>query len=206
MTLNAGDQGCDLSNFNHPNGAAIDYAALAQAKKFAYVLISDGISFENTYALADVRGCLAAGMEVGGYQFFRPDENFDKQLSNFQKYYQAIGGFTLPPMIDCETASSQGMALTASLLGEFHTNMATVLGVDPGVYCNLDFYDNMPGCPWGWPFWLADPSHPDTPLEALPASTDRHRPGARRVGWRGPRRMAWPLGRSPPNHHKEMTT
>lgn len=163
MTLSPGDGGVDLSNHNHPNGAAIDYAQLAASKKFAYILLTDGTSFQNGYGVTDARGCQGAGMASGAYQFFRPDESFDEQMVDFTKYYLAIGRWTLPPMIDCETVSVNGMAFTARVLGEFQTNMRTALGVDVGVYLNLDFYDNMEGAPWGWPFWLADPSHPSAP-------------------------------------------
>ena len=160
---NPGDQGVDLASYQHPGGVGIDYRQLAQAKKFAYVQLTDSTNYQNPYCVTDVRGCQAAGLETGAYHFWRPDDSFDQQVNDFTKLYLAIGGFTLPPMIDCETESVNGWAWTANQLGLLQTNIRTALGTDVGVYLNDSFYAAMPGCPWGWPLWLADPSHPNAP-------------------------------------------
>ena len=153
----------DLSSYQHPGGAAIAYQVLSQQKKFAYIQLTDSTNYQNPYCVTDARGCQGAGMATGAYHFWRPDDSFDQQVNDFTKLYLAIGGFTLPPMIDCETESANGWAWTANQLGLLQTNIRTALGVDVGVYLNDTFYANMPGCPWGWPLWLADPSHPNAP-------------------------------------------
>ena len=163
MTLQSGDEGVDLASYQHPGGLGIDYKQLAGAKKFAYVQLTDSTNYQNPYCVTDSRGCQGAGMATGAYHFWRPDDSFDQQVNDFTKLYLAIGGFTLPPMIDCETESANGWAWTANQLGLLQTNLRTALGTDVGVYLNDSFYQNMPGCPWGWPLWLADPSHPNAP-------------------------------------------
>lgn len=163
MSLNPGDAGVDLASYQHPGGSAIDYRQLAQACRFAYVQLTDGTTYLNPYGVTDARGCQGAGMETGAYLFWRPDDSFNEQVNDFVKYYLAVGGFTLPPMIDCETESANGWVWTANQLGLLQRNLVTALGVDVGVYLNDSFYASMPGCPWGWPLWLADPSHPTAP-------------------------------------------
>ena len=160
IEVKPGDQGIDVSNWQ----SSIDYAQVAEAGyHFAYILVSDGTTFENGHAVAQARGFQQVGIATGGYLFFRPDDNFNKQLVNFVNYYTAIGGWSLPVMIDCETESAYGFAYTASQLGLLRSNLKKALGTEVGVYVNLNFYDNMAGCPWGWPLWLADPSHPNAP-------------------------------------------
>lgn len=162
--LQPGDQGIDVSRWQHPNNAAINYDAVAASgRKFAYIEATDGTTSINSYVSVDAKGFLAAGMEVGLYQFFRPDQNTDEQLSDFVKVAQACPGWTLPVMIDVETEAAEGWATLAKLIGDFRSNLITALHCEVGYYWNLNFADNLSGSPWGAPVWLADPSHPNAP-------------------------------------------
>ena len=156
--MQPGDKGIDVSSFQ--DGTPIDYAAVAKAGyTFAYIKVSEGTYYLNPDALKDAQGFQSVGMATGGYLFFKPADVQDEQTSDFVKYYQAIGGWTLPIMLDVETPSTDGWATLAKLVGDQRTNLMGATGAQVGMYCDLDFYDNLPGCPWGWPIWLADPSH-----------------------------------------------
>jgi lysozyme len=164
VTLNPGDRGIDCASYQHPHGAPIDYAAVARAGyKFALVQISDGTSYLNPWAVKDARGFRAVGMEVGAYIYYEPTDSQDEQTIDAAKYYHAIGGWTLPLWIDVEVRAPAGWATLAKLIGDFRTNLIGATGTRVGGYFDLDFYDNLPGCPWGWDVWLADPSHPESP-------------------------------------------
>lgn len=161
--LNPGDTGIDVSNFQHPGNAPINYNAVAALHRFAYIEVTDGTTFVNSYANQDAKGFQAAGMQTGAYQFFRPDQDSGKQLNDFIKAFTAIGGWTLPVMIDAETESDAGWANLSQQLHDFRTNLIGALHCEVGYYVNQNFYDNLSGFPWGAPVWLADPSHPNAP-------------------------------------------
>ena len=158
--MQPGDKGIDVSRWQHPNGAPIDYQAVKDSGiSFVYLELTSGTYASNPYCVTDARGFQAVGIATGAYQFLSPTDTFDEQVSDFTKLYSAIGGWTLPVMIDNETESAQGWATLAKLVGDMRTNLIGSTGAQVGMYVNLNFYDNLPGCPWGWPIWLADPSH-----------------------------------------------
>ena len=162
--MNPGDRGIDIARYQHPGGAAIDYRAVAASGiKFVYVELTDGAQYQNTYCATDARGFQAVGVETGAYQFYEPTDDADNQTGDFIKLYQSIGGWTLPIMIDSEKTDAGGWATLAKKLGDFRSNLMTATGDPVGAYIDIDFYDNLPGCPWGWDIWLADPSHPTAP-------------------------------------------
>lgn len=62
--------GVDVSSANHPNGAPINWAAVkASGVSFAIVKVSEGTTYINPYARADIEGARAAGLEVAAYFF-----------------------------------------------------------------------------------------------------------------------------------------
>jgi GH25 family lysozyme M1 (1,4-beta-N-acetylmuramidase) len=167
--MNPGDRGLDCSKFQHPGGAAIDYQAVKDSGiTFAIIELNYGTNTANPYCVQDARGFQAVGIETGAYHFYLPggdsvdDEN--EQTSDFSKLYLAIGGWTLGAWLDVETESDGGWAVLAKLIGDQRTNLIGALGTrQVGFYMDQNFYDHLPGAPWGDPLWLADPSHPESP-------------------------------------------
>lgn len=113
--------GIDVS---HHDGA-IHWAQVADAGyAFAYVKVSQGTSFLDKMAAANIKGALAAGLLVGGYHYFLPTGDATAQYRWFERCLtEAAGGFAglLPPALDVEGNNSndlgaltpQGYALSA---------------------------------------------------------------------------------------------
>ena len=114
--------GIDVS---HHNGDSIDWAKVAKAGyQFVYVKVSEGTTFADHRAKANVAGAQAAGLLVGMYHYFLPNGDATAQYRWFEQCLQeAAGGFAglLPPALDVEgddnnllgTTSAQGYALSA---------------------------------------------------------------------------------------------
>lgn len=92
--------GIDVSNYQQ----SIDWPAVARAgERFAWVLITDGNRFRNSLAGAQVAAARAAGLEVGGYHFARPNlHSADEEAAHFRSASPA--GLTFPPALDLEAA------------------------------------------------------------------------------------------------------
>ncbi|HEY6277731.1 MAG TPA: ricin-type beta-trefoil lectin domain protein [Streptosporangiaceae bacterium] len=69
-------QGVDVASFQHPSGAAIDWASVAGAGiKFAAVKATEGDYYTNPYAVGDLTGAQSAGMSTVAYAFGIPNGN-----------------------------------------------------------------------------------------------------------------------------------
>lgn len=66
--------GVDVSSYQHPNGAPIDWGAVAASGvKFAAVKATEGTYYTSPYAATDLRGAQAAGLSVIAYAFAIPN-------------------------------------------------------------------------------------------------------------------------------------
>jgi GH25 family lysozyme M1 (1,4-beta-N-acetylmuramidase) len=69
-------QGVDVASYQHPGGAAINWADVAAAGiGFAAVKATEGTYYQNPYALSDLAEAKAAGLAVGAYAFAIPNGN-----------------------------------------------------------------------------------------------------------------------------------
>jgi hypothetical protein len=72
--------GADLSKYQHPDGAPIDYArAVAAGLDFVVVEYYDADGALNPWYEGDRAGFQAAGAKFGSYVYLRPDVEVDKQ-------------------------------------------------------------------------------------------------------------------------------
>src|ERR1700730_615071 len=98
--------GPDVSNWQHPNGNAIDWAQVRSAgNSFAFVKATEGPTgyYQNPYFYSDWAGVRAAGMVRGAYHFARPEFSAVDQAHYF---ISVIGASSqpgdLPPALDLE--------------------------------------------------------------------------------------------------------
>lgn len=149
--------GIDLSAYQ----GDVDGAALAaQGLEFAYVKASEGGSYKNPDAVQQVGALKAAGIKVGLYHFVNMDDLYDQQM-NFYLMAKALGGSELPPALDVETPDPGGWQALSKMVANFAisvegwtnalTNPRSIL------YVNQEFYNALPGFPYGRWVWLADP-------------------------------------------------
>ncbi len=98
-------QGIDVSSWDHPDGAPIDWNALsASGYRFAYVKATENTDYTNPYFADDLREAKVAGIFTGAYAFARPDQPNPAAQADY--FYQNMGwahdGRTLPPFVDIE--------------------------------------------------------------------------------------------------------
>ncbi len=150
--------GIDVASYQHSNGAAIDWTAVAgSGVEFAYVKATEGTTYVNPYYQSDAQAAKQAGLYVGAYAYVRPDSNdavaqADKLLTVAPV---ASDGRTLPPMIDIEWPYS-GSGVSDACWGLTPTQMSTWLrsfvdrvhariGRAPTIYTNNFWWDPCTG-------------------------------------------------------------
>src|SRR5664279_3245540 len=104
--------GIDVSGYQHPNGAAINWAAVkASGQSFVFVKATEGANgatpaYTNPYFSQDWAGAGAAGLLRGAYQFARPALPTSSALLQARDFVAVTGsmggGADLPPVLDLE--------------------------------------------------------------------------------------------------------
>ncbi len=97
-------RGIDVSPYQHPAGASIDWQAVA-ASGIAAVMVklTEGSTWLNPYAAGDCAAAAAAGLQVGCYHFARPDlgNGADAEAAWFAVHLADLA-LDLPPALDSE--------------------------------------------------------------------------------------------------------
>ena len=98
-------EGIDVASFQHPKGAAINWAQVSQAQyKFAFIKVSEGSYYTNPYYRSDMSGAEQAGLLVAPYAFAIPNYSGGALQADYaldQANY-AADGQTLPLILDIE--------------------------------------------------------------------------------------------------------
>jgi GH25 family lysozyme M1 (1,4-beta-N-acetylmuramidase) len=152
-------QGIDVSSRQHPKGAAIDWSAVAAAGyKFAFIKVTEGSYYVNSYYASDAAGAQAAGMLVAPYAFAIPNYSggalqADYALDNAQ---YAPDGQMLAPILDIEPdpydsapplgdGTNQCYGLTpaqmVAWIGAFTTEIHRRTGQSPAIYTSSQWWD-----------------------------------------------------------------
>ncbi|HEX7355251.1 MAG TPA: GH25 family lysozyme [Mycobacteriales bacterium] len=146
----------DISSFQHPSGASIDFAAVKGAGISGVVVkITEGTDYVNPYAAADVAAAKAAGLSVAGYLFLHPSEDPVAQA----EYYLANGGSDLAGVaLDCEDTDGLGWGAVCTAMQQCHDHLALVGAKQVLAYLDESWYAATGISSWGWQVWLAEPS------------------------------------------------
>lgn len=100
-------KGIDIASFQHPNGAAIDWAQVATAEKFVIIKATEKNGYVNAYYADDITKARAAGLVAGSYHFLAPSSQTGvsgaAQAAHFLAHASIQPG-DLPPMLDVETS------------------------------------------------------------------------------------------------------
>jgi GH25 family lysozyme M1 (1,4-beta-N-acetylmuramidase) len=156
--------GPDVSNYQHPNGAAINWPAVrAQGAKFAFVKMSEGNFYVNPYATSDIAHARAAGLYVGAYHFGRPRLPLSTAASDARLFAAQLGNVRvagyLPPILDIETNGGLTAANVTAWTKSFLTTLQGAIGRTPMIYSGSWFWRGYMGNPSGfsaYPVWIAD--------------------------------------------------
>jgi GH25 family lysozyme M1 (1,4-beta-N-acetylmuramidase) len=150
--------GVDVSSFQHPNGAAINWASVAGAGyHFAAIKATEGNYYSNKYYAGDAAAAIAAGMYVAAYHFANPDGSSGTPTA--QAIYAVqhagnykVGGHYLPLELDLEYdpySSNECYGLShsqmVSWISAFMTEATKLTGAAPVIYTTQDWWDACTG-------------------------------------------------------------
>ena len=164
--------GPDVSGWQHPSGAAINWGAVkADGQSFTFVKATEGNFYQNPYFSSDWSGSLSAGLVRGAYHFARPSTTAGSAVAQ-ANYFVAKAGTqdtagTLPPVLDLEVSgglsSSQLITWTAAWLAR----VQALTGRKPIIYSYPYFWtSNMANTTAfsSYPLWIAGYSSEPGPL------------------------------------------
>jgi GH25 family lysozyme M1 (1,4-beta-N-acetylmuramidase) len=140
-------------------------ALKAAGVEFAYVKLTEGLTWHDQLAADHVGGARAAGIPVGPYHFTRPGAGVE-QIDAFVAGIRKIGGPWLPPAVDyewCGELEEWGRMKVwerRNLIARCGLRMRTLLAADFAAYVGPGFNDDelgddfpMAGSPL---LWVAD--------------------------------------------------
>ncbi|MEO7746119.1 MAG: GH25 family lysozyme [Actinomycetota bacterium] len=172
--------GPDVSRWQHPNGAKIDWAQVrAAGSSLAISKATEGSTYTNPYYATDVTDARANGLVVGAYHYARPALPLSTASDQATYFAAALGDVrtpaTLPPILDLETTGglTPGQLVTWAQL--FTETLRTITGRVPVVYTYPSFWTVQMGGSSAFgrsPLWLATyrPTAP-VPVGGWPAWT-----------------------------------
>jgi lysozyme len=155
--------GPDVSSYQHPGGAGINWTAVrAQGARFAFVKVSEGGNYKNSYAASDIAAARAAGLYVTGYHFARPRLPISTATSDARTFASLLGPMkvagTLPPVLDMETTGGLSAANATLWMRTFLSALQNLTGRTPMIYSGQWFWKGYLNNPTGfsqYPVWAA---------------------------------------------------
>jgi lysozyme len=146
--------GPDVSSYQHPSGASINWAKVAAAgHEFAIVKATEGTWYVNRYFRGDYTAVRRAGMVRGSYHFAQPSRPVARSAAAQAAFYVShLGNVatsrTLPPALDLEVDGGLSRTDLITWAQDFLLDVRTLTGRTPMIYTY----------PWFWRSALGDPS------------------------------------------------
>jgi GH25 family lysozyme M1 (1,4-beta-N-acetylmuramidase) len=142
-------RGVDVASYQHPDGAAIDWARVARAGyKFAFIKATEGNYYTNPYYARDLAQAKAAGMYVTGYHFAVPNVSSGASQAKYAVDHgsYAANGRILPLALDIEynPYGAECYGLTAakmvSWISAFTSEVRNLTGQLPIIYTTANWW------------------------------------------------------------------
>lgn len=117
----------------------------AAGKQFAIVRVSDGTGFMDPKFEANWKGAKAAGIAVGAYQFFRPNQDATAQADLLVNQLNKVGfgGDDIPPVIDVEVTGGMSDATVAARVNTWLQRVKSRTGRLPILYTSPGFWSGL---------------------------------------------------------------
>jgi len=150
--------GIDISSWQHPGGAAIDFEEVAKGGKvFVLVKCSQGTRYRNPFFADDVKAARLAGLLVGAYHYGEPWANTADDEAAYA--LSTVSGIELDLglSLDLDTLGSVSPIDAGTWSEAFLTKVAAEQHTSP-FYTNQSIIHSLVGAPWNHPLWIADPS------------------------------------------------
>jgi lysozyme len=146
--------GIDVSKWQ----GSIDWDAVAaDGVVFAFIRVSDGIAYPDSYFDINWSEAKRVGIIRGAYQFFRPGADAIAQADLLLDAMGPLETGDLPPVADVEATDSQTAATIVSKLHQWMDHVEAALGVTPFIYTGKYFWqDNVASSDFvSYPLWHA---------------------------------------------------
>lgn len=135
-------KGVDVSYYE----PSIDWArARADGIEFAFIRVSDGLSFLDPKFASHWAGAKAAGVIRGAYQFFRPAEDPIAQADLLLAHMGPLEAGDLPPVIDVEVDGGLAPDAVAASVRAWVARVTAALGRPPIIYAGLYSWHDLTG-------------------------------------------------------------
>lgn len=147
-------KGIDVSYYQE----TIDWAAArADGVEFAFIRVSDGVTFHDPKFARNWSEAKAHGVRRGAYQFFRAHQSAEEQADLLIEAIGVLEPGDLPPVIDVESTDGQSRSTIANKVQRWLDRVEAGLGVRPIVYTGPYFWrDNLGGPDFArYPLWIA---------------------------------------------------
>lgn len=117
----------------------------AAGKQFAIIRVSDGTGFLDPKFVTNWKNAKAAGLAVGAYQFFRPNQDATAQADLFVNQLNAVGfgANDLPPVIDVEVTGGVSGSTVAARVNTWLNRVKSRTGRLPALYTSPGFWSSI---------------------------------------------------------------
>jgi GH25 family lysozyme M1 (1,4-beta-N-acetylmuramidase) len=155
--------GPDVSSWQHPSGAAVDWSAVhAAGHDFSFVKATEGGNYTNAYFGRDWSAVSAAGLYRGAYHYARPSSSAGSAAAQARYFAAVIGDqtqpMTLPPTLDLEESGGLSPAALVAWTSSFLTTLQSLTDRTPILYTYPYFWRNQMGGSTAftsYPLWIA---------------------------------------------------
>ena len=145
-------EGPDVSKYQHPGGAPIDWGAVRAAGfQFAFIKATEGTTSDlnNPYFTTDWSAVGGVGLLRGAYHFARPAlplSTAQLQARNFVAVTGSMqGAADLPPVLDVEVSGGLGQSDLIAWIQTWLTEVENLTGRRPMIYTGLNFWNGATG-------------------------------------------------------------
>jgi GH25 family lysozyme M1 (1,4-beta-N-acetylmuramidase) len=161
------DTGPDVSNYQHPNGAAIDWNQVrSSGSTFTFIKATEGPSggggyYTNPWFASDWSAAGRVGLLRGAYHFAQPQYPLDSALAQ-ARYFVSVtgtmqGAADLPPVLDLETTGGLPPGDLATWTSTWLQEVQRLTGRRPIIYTGYYFWNDSVGSTAfsGYRLWMA---------------------------------------------------
>ncbi|NAS25852.1 hypothetical protein GT755_29740 [Herbidospora sp. NEAU-GS84] len=149
-------RGVDVTEYQHPNGAAVNWAQIRQSGiAFATLKATRGTNKTNSYFASDLAGALGQGIPTAPYHYLTGTSSNVAAQADFFIGALRNAGYTgnraneLPPILDLEWTddgtSSCPPYTTVPFVQEFLDRVQSAFGVKPWIYTSRGFMSSCMG-------------------------------------------------------------
>ncbi|HMU38471.1 MAG TPA: GH25 family lysozyme [Pseudomonadota bacterium] len=117
----------------------------ASGKQFAIVRVSDGTGFMDPKFATNWKGAKAAGVTVGAYQFFRPNQDATAQADLMVNQLASVGfgAGDIPPVIDVEVTGGMSNSTVIARVNTWIARVKSRTGRLPVLYTAPGFWSGL---------------------------------------------------------------